>query len=150
MGMAMTDRELGPGERTALARERRLRNGRTVIVAAILAVVVLLPAAHGLIDGLSGAPHHAPAWMRSAGASAVIAAVIVGGLMQWREHDEVIRRRAINAFAVTGVIGLVGYPLFGVLGLFGAVAQPDTLWAVAVVGGAAAYLYQHWRDNHER
>lgn len=142
MGIAMTDRELGPGERAALARQRRLRRTNSAMVAAAIAVVVCLPAVLGFIDGLTGAQRQLPNWVRPTIAGTVILIAVVGGWIQWRRHDEVVQRRAINACAVMGVMFLFGSPLFGVLRSFGVMAKPDLLWAVAIIGGIAAYLYQ--------
>jgi len=144
--MAMTDtvppRELGPGERAALAQEQRRRRTSTMIVAAAIAALVLLPAAVGLFDGFRGAARHEPEWVRPASAGLIVLAAIVGGWVQWRQHDEVIRRRAINAYAAMGIVTLFGFPLIGVLARFGITLKPDLLWLLAIVGGLATYLYQ--------
>lgn len=141
---AMTDREPGPGERAMLARQLKQRRVNSVIVAAVVAVILLLPFALGFADGVSGAPQHPPAWLPSVSAGLVVLIAIVGGLIQWRQHDEVIRRRAINAYATIGLISLFGHPLIGALAPLGITIKPDLVWAVAIVGGIATYLYQRF------
>lgn len=146
MATAMTDRsplrELGPGERAALAQERRRRRTSIAIVAAAVGALVLLPFAVGLFDGFSGAVKHEPEWVRPASAGLIVLAAVIGGWVQWRQHDEVIRRRAINAYAAMGMVTLFGFPLIGVLAPFGVTLKPDLLWMLAIIGGIATYLYQ--------
>ncbi len=146
MAIAMTDRlpthEMGPGERAALARERRLRRTNAAMVVAVVAAVMLLPFAVGLSDGIRGAAKHEPEWVRPASAGLIILVAIVFGWVQWLQHDEVIRRRAINAYAAMGIVSLFGFPLIGVLLPFGIVLKPDLIWALAMLGGLATYIAQ--------
>lgn len=146
MATAMTEprarRELGPGERAALAQEQSRRRTVIAMVGIAIAALVLLPAALGFADGLAGAPKRAPDWLRPVSAGLIILTAVIGGWVQWRQHDEVIRHRAINAYAVIGLIALFGFPLIGVLVPFGITLKPDLVWALAVVGGLATYLYQ--------
>lgn len=146
MATAMTEpgirRELGPGERAALARQRAQRRTVTVMVGVAVVALVVLPAALGFADGITGAPRRVPGWLRPVSAGLIILTAIIGGWVQWRSHDEVVRRRAINSYAAIGLIALFGYPLFGVLAPFGITLQPDLVWALAVVGGTVTHLYQ--------
>lgn len=135
-------RELGPGERAALARQRAQRRTVIAMVGVAVAVLVLLPFALGFTDGFAGAPKREPDWLRPASAGLIILTAVIGGWVQWRQHDEVIRRRAVNAYAAIGLIALFGHPLIGVLAPFGITLKPDLVWALAVVGGTATYLYQ--------
>lgn len=136
------DRAIGPGERAMLARQRQSRRTSIAVVGVAIAAAVLLPFALGLFDGLTGAPKREPEWARAASISLIILTAIVGGWVQWRQHDEVLRRRAINAYAAIGAINLLGFPLIGALAPLGIVIKPDLLWAMAILGGIATYLYQ--------
>lgn len=141
MEMVMARRELGPGERAALAREKRLRRTNIAIASAAVAGVLLLPFAAGLFDGLRGVASHQPQWVRPASAGLIIAVAIIGGFFQWQLQDEVMRRRAINAYAAIGIIALFGFPLIGVLSPLGIVLKPDLVWALAIIGGLATYFW---------
>jgi len=139
MGTMMAGRELGPGERIALRNARRtLRINLGMIGLALLATgigTLWLPQ-------LGVAPDKA----RSVAAIALIVISLVGGALCWRQADEFARAKGTRVLAVMGLVLFAGMPIAPALTRLGVKVTPDTVWAVALLGGAATAAWI-WRNT---
>lgn len=139
MGIAMAGRELGPGERLALRHaQRTLRINLGMVGLALLVTgigTLLLPQI--------GVP---PATVRSLAAIALILISLVGGALCWRQADEFARAKGTRVLAVMGLIMFCGMPIAPALTRLGVKVTPDTVWAIALLAGAATAFW-FWRNS---
>lgn len=136
MGTMMAGRELGPGEQLELRHARRtLRINLGMIGLATGAGTLLLPQL-----GV------APGTARSVAAIALIVISLVGGALCWRQADEFARAKGTRVLAVMGLVLFAGLPIAPALTRLGVKVTPDTVWAIALLAGAATAAWI-WRNS---
>lgn len=149
---AMTDREPGPGERAARARERYQRN--FLIMAAAFggviggALAIATPGKGGFRELAAGQLTMNPV------AAVMIATALVIGLVGFplygfRKIDEVKVMRNLWSMAAAWFVVIGGYPAWVVLAAGGLLPQPSALalFIGAYAATMLAYVVQRLRDG---
>ncbi len=154
MATAMTernaDRELGPGERATLARQRFQRN---FLIGCMLfggviggALAVGTEYSGGLIEGLSRGAIVLPPVVAIMLAIALLIGLVAVPVYSFRTINEVKVKRNLWSMAAGWFVVIGGYPVWAMLAAGGLVAQPNALilfaatYAVTMIAYAIQWL----------
>lgn len=132
------------GEQQHAARADRSRRRTRWLTIGVVALLIAIPFAIGVADGIRGAPGDGmPLPIRSAlmlGVAALILAYLWSG---WRAADEYHRATATLCLAAAGLVALVVPPVAEVIApMFGQTLSFDLPWALAVVAAIGTWLWR--------
>lgn len=143
----VADRPDGWGERRVAERGARRRWRGFQLIGATVLIATGVPFLRGVRDGFL----HRPAdpdnvWEPVV---AILAIVVVGGLIawrNWRELDEVERRMTLNVWAAFGVVGFLAQSFLPLLAPALHIADPlRAAWWLSVAAGGGMLLWQKVR-----
>lgn len=140
-GMTMTERW---GEQQHAKRALQARRRNRWLAIGVVALLVAIPFAIGVVDGVRGAPRAGvPLPIRSALILGVTALILGYLWRSWRAADEYQRATATLCLAAAGLVALVVTPVAEMIGsIIGQPLSYELPWAVAVVAAVGTWLWR--------
>ena len=146
--MTASDGDTRWGEARAAERASRKKRRRIALASISIGLMVGLPFALGVIDGVVGNPRSAPP--RQIAYASAIAILIIGAFVtwrNWRETDEMQRQLTIRTWAVIGLTSFALHPIFAIVSdLLGRTEMQNDAWLGSTAIGIAFYLTRRVRS----